>query len=89
MAPSQSVLEALTLLSNISELEKIDVLSHHSALKAAFINLQKLLGAVPTTDETNSGSTNLLSIESNTSALGTSGRVRSISYDSKLVLGLS
>jgi hypothetical protein len=84
MASSQSVLEALTLLSNISELEKIDVLSHRSALKAAFINLQKLLGTVATADETNSGSTKLLSIESNTSTLGTVERVRAISYDSQL-----
>jgi hypothetical protein len=84
MASSQSILEALTLLSNISELEKIDVLSHRSALKAAFTNLQKLLGAVPTIDETNSGSTKLLSTESNTSTLGISETVRSISYDSQL-----
>jgi hypothetical protein len=82
-------MEALSLLSNISELEKIDILSHRSALKAAFINIQKLLEAVPTTDETNRVSTKLLSNESNTSTLGTSGRVRSISYNSQLALGLS
>lgn len=57
MASVESVLQAATVLSDISKVQVHDLLPHRNALENAFINLQKLLGTGISINRNNNGMT--------------------------------